>query len=184
MKYTDFFLDFVNEVKKNKFTNADGSKEPIINQITIDKRAQVHVALCYLGIGGDEDSNAWYSNTLVLIYPGELDEHMDIEYYKEMSIWFDLNDIETISQFVDILRVYGKPLINSIEVKTSHEYGDGFVCFMGKHSDDIIELGFQAQPVRGKKYEFNSFQLNKDEFMEFIDDASIIIGAVHSARVS
>ena len=178
MKYTDFFLDFINDVKKNKFTNVDALKEPIINQMTIDEHSQVHAALCYLGHNEDEQSNAWYSNTLILIYPGKLDKNMDIEYYREMSIWFDLDDIETISQFVDMFRVYNKPLINSIEVKTSHEYGDGFVCFMGNHASDIVELGFEARSIRGKKYEFNSFQLNKDKFMEFIDDANILTGTL------
>lgn len=179
MKNTDFFLDFVNDVRKNKFTDIDVLNDPIIHQITIDKQNQVHAALCYFGHNRERQTGGWHSNMLLLIYPGKLDKNMDVEYYKDLGIWFNLDDIVTISEFVDMLHAYDKPLINDIEVKTSHEYGDGYVCFMGNRLTNFVELGFEAHTIKGKKYEFVSFQLDKDKFIDFIDHANILIETVN-----
>lgn len=179
MEYQNFYLDFINDVKKNMFTT-DSLKRPIIHHITIDEDDEIHAALCYYGHGKDPSGNT-YSNILMLIYFGELvdgefDADMDIEIYKEVSIWFDLSDIETISEFLDMMSAYNKPLKNNIEIATSHEYGDGYVCFMGGRWDDSVELGFQAyQGNESEKYDFCSFQMNSDKFIELMRDADILI---------
>lgn len=180
MQYQNFYLDFVNDVKKNNFSDDDVLNKPIIHHVTIDEDNEVHAALCYYGHSLDQSDN-WYSIILMVIYFGELvdgefDSDMDINNYKEVSIWFDLNDIEKISEFVNMLHAYNRPLNNNIEIKTSLEYGDGFVCFMGGRWNDIVELGFKADPVNDDKYDYCSFQLDSDKFIEFIDDANILIG--------
>lgn len=180
MEYQNFYLDFVNDVKKNMFTT-DSLKRPIIHHITIDEDDDIHAALCYYGHSKDQAGNS-YSNIIMLIYFGELvdgefDTNMDIEIYKEVSIWLDLSDIETISEFLDMMSAYNKPLKNNIEIATSHEYGDGFVCFMGGRWNDSVELGFQArQGDENEKYDFCSFQIELNKFIEFIRDAAILLG--------
>ena len=178
MKYTDFFLDFVNEVKKNKFTEIDVLNEPIISQILIDKKASAHAALFYAGHYRNVETKKLEGIIVLNIYQGRLKTTRDqfTSTDAQKGIWLTLEDVDTVSEFIDMLVAYDKPLRNYMEVGTSHEWGVGQVCFLPNRPDKV-RFAFEPRNIEDDGVDYYDFHVNIKEVIKFFTEIKVLLGS-------